>query len=503
MLTSLVQVTSMLLTDQLLLKYQRCDRQAFLEVHGSPEAKMQVSDFILKLGQDRKRLQAELLQKEQVVRPDYSYQDWDTGAAKTLELMKQGMPFIQSGVLRHRVSDDITLIGTPDLLVKQSGVSSFGDWHYVPVDIKISKRPKTEYQILNAFHAHLLTHAQGIAPEVSWLYLREKGWYAVDLDRVSPQMLLLVEHLSDLVLQQQEPEVFISRNRCSLCPWFNHCYSVAQDQNHLSLLPGVTPTRYPVLQATQFDTVEKLATHEPAYLNSRTGLGMETSRKLVTQAQAFFYQQAVLLPEELCHLNLATFPESPVELYFDIEAEPSLNLACLHGVLVRDRIRRTERFYPFLAEQPEDEAQAWQQVLQLMLHYPDAPIFHFCAYEVQAVRQLAARYGTPQEWIAPLIPRFVDLHLWVTGTVALPIESYTLKLIARWMGFEWRNTEANGAQAICWYSDWLDTGDRNLLDKIVEYNEDDCRATLHVKDWLGTFLAQQLTDPLSAIACGF
>jgi uncharacterized protein len=493
----------MLLTDQLLLKFQRCDRQAFLDIHGSPEAKMKVSDFLLKLSQDRQRLQSDLLQQEDISYPVYPHQDWEIGAAETLTLMSQGMPFIQRGVLRHPVSADLTLIGTPDLLVKQSGVSSFGDWHYIPVDIKISKRPKTEYQILSAFHEQLLTAIQGTAPGVSWLYLREKGWYAVELERIAPQMRELVAQLSEMLLNPSEPEVFISRNRCSLCVWFNHCYTVAQTQNHLSLLPGVTPTRYPVLQAHRFDTVEKLAAHDPIVLNHRTGLGLETSRKLVSQAKAFVYQQAVLLPAELSRQDITTLPQTPVELYFDIEAEPSLNLACLHGVLVRDRARKTQRFYPFLAEQPENEIQAWQQVLRLMHRYPDAPIFHFCPYEVQAVRQLADRYHTPRDWIDPLIPRFVDLHLWVTQTVSLPIESYTLKLIARWMGFEWRDTEGNGAQAICWYSQWLETGDRTFLDRIVQYNEDDCRATLHVKDWLADFFAQSQNNPLSAIACGF
>jgi uncharacterized protein len=88
----------------------------------------------------------------------------------------------------------------------------------------------------------------------------------------------------------------------------------------------------------------------------------------------------------------------------------------------------------------------------------------------------------------------------VTRTVSLPIESYTLKLIARWIGFEWRNSAANGAQAICWYSQWLETGDERFLEDIVRYNEDDCRATYQVKDWLVQFLQQQMETPHSLIA---
>ncbi len=35
-----------------------------------------------------------------------------------------------------------------------------------------------------------------------------------------------------------------------------------------------------------------------------------------------------------------------------------------------------------------------------------------------------------------------------------------------------------------WYRLWLDTGNRQYLDDSVLYNEDDCRATRLIKDWL-------------------
>ena len=123
--------------------------------------------------------------------------------------------------------------------------------------------------------------------------------------------------------------------------------------------------------------------------------------------------------------------------------------------------------------------------------YPDAPIFHFCDYEVKTTSKLAKRYKTPDYLWKPLLDRFVDVHLWMTQTVVLPVESYALKAMARWIGFEWRDPSANGAQCICWYNQWLETGDRRYLKAIVEYNEDDCRATYRVKEWLVEFWRQQ------------
>jgi uncharacterized protein len=56
------------------------------------------------------------------------------------------------------------------------------------------------------------------------------------------------------------------------------------------------------------------------------------------------------------------------------------------------------------------------------------------------------------------------------------------------MGFEWNDPSANGAQCVYWYEQWIKTGDRTLLDTIVRYNQDDCQATFHVKEWLTNFL---------------
>jgi len=130
----------------------------------------------------------------------------------------------------------------------------------------------------------------------------------------------------------------------------------------------------------------------------------------------------------------------------------------------------------------------WQQFLDLVWQYPTAPIFHFCPFEVQTVERLAKLYGTPPQRIRPLLTRFVDLHERVTRLVTLPVESYALKPIARWLGFNWRDPNANGAQSIYWYAQWLSTGDRAYLDAILTYNEDDCRATYHAKVWLVNFL---------------
>jgi predicted RecB family nuclease len=486
----------MFLTSHMLLSYQRCPRQVFLDSFGNKAFRGRPSDFRLKLSKDRVKYQNTILEDQtDWVKPEYPRHDWNAGADATFKLMEQGVPHIHGGVLRGPTADNITLISTPDLLTRESGVSVFGDWQYTASDIKLSKRPKQDYQVITAYHAYLLSHIQEVDSTEAWLYLRDKGWYLIDLDLLLPKLLNLLPDLIDILNQVYEPEVFIIRNRCQLCAWFDHCYDLAQQSQHLSLLPGVTPSRYPILQEQGLTSVEAIAQQQPHALNQSTNFGLSVSQQLVHQARARTSRQPILLEKPDPFITLSHFPDSAIELYFDIEAEPSINVVYLHGVLRVNRLTGSQDFFPFLAENPEQEQQAWEEFVAFVLSYPDAPIFHFCPYEVQTIKRLARKYDTPFPIIEALVPRCVDVHRWVTQAVALPIENYTLKVIAKWLGFQWRNAEANGAQSICWYEDWLNFNDRDLLNIILEYNEDDCVATYRIKDWLTTYLQAQQATP--------
>lgn len=516
----------MLITDQKLLFYQRCSRRTYLDVYGDFNQKDPPSDFLLKLMQDSFNFQQTILADQTYQQPNYPRGDWFLGAQATLNLMKQGVERIHKGVLllseeplenlqsvEH--SHQVVLLSYPDLLVKSPGVSQFGDWMYVPTDIRLGKRPKLDYQIIAAFHAKVLGAVQGTMPETSWLMLRNKGAYAVNLNQRLPQMQNLLTDCIEMLRKDQEPEVFIARQKCNLCQWYSYCYAIAQSENHLSLLPGVTPVRYTRLQALNITSVASLAESTPDFLKNYPEFNLGIAAQVIQQAHSTLNNKAVLRSQEesLKNGSLKTIEaasslkiiseksvknlkysvnslvgRSPVELYFDIEAQPELNLDYLHGVLVVDRRSNTQKLYSFLADNQADEEKIWEQFLDLVWTYPIAPIFHFCDYEPKTIQRLARVYKTPDYLCKPLLKRLIDIHQIVTQTVTLPVESYALKPIARWMGFEWNDPSANGAQCVYWYEQWIKTGDRTLLDTIVRYNQDDCQATFHVKEWLTNFL---------------
>lgn len=483
--------SAVLLTDEVLLHYQRCARRPYLDAHGDPQQRDPEREFLQKLRRDSQQNVAAALAGLDCHQPQAS--DWPSQARETQALMRQGVARIHRGVLSPWAlagepdPGDPVWVSTPTLLVKTSGPSAWGDWAYEPVDVRFGQRSKPEYRVVAAFQALVLTAVQGSWPARARLILRQQKQRTVDLAEWVPRMQALLEQCRQMLRSGQEPEVFIARQRCDLCHWYGFCHGVARAQRHLSLLPGVTPARYALLHARNITTPEGLTAAPLGELAAV--LGRDRAAQLQQQARAHLRDCA--LPKASAKRVARELPTAATELCFDIEAEPKRGLDYLFGVLRVDRATGTEQFRTFVAERPEQEGQAWHQFLAYIGQYPDAPIFHYSEYEPEACRRLAQRYATPRGQLDSLLARMVDLHRLVAGAATLPVERYSLKAIAQWLGFRWRDPEGSGDRSICWYDRWLSGGDRRLLEAIQRYNEDDCRATYRLKHWLADFLARQ------------
>lgn len=486
----------MLLSDLVLLDYKRCNRRPFLDFYGDPSEQEAQREFLLKLREENKKQILELLRNTPYDEPKTPSHNWEDRGRETLELMEKGADLIVNGVLWQTglngwnipfsVGEEVTLLANPALLIKQHGDSIFGDWEYESVSIKLGRRPKPEYKLVAAFQAKLLSLIQGSEVVNSRIILRSRSEYRLNLNLWFPRMEETLTAVVAMLISHQEPEVFISRQRCSLCQWQGFCYEVAKHTEHLSLLPGVTPSRYEVLKELGLTRLESLANYQGQVLGKK--LGKEVAFALKEQAISTLSNQPrlkAISPQSV----KKTIPTASREIYFDIEAEPEKNLDYLLGVLMIDHERETEEFYPFFAETPEKEEAVWRQFLDLVFLDPDAPIFHYSEYEAETIKRLASLYQTPEKQKQHLLKRLVDLHDRVTRFVILPTENYSLKTIAQWLGFQWRESGASGEQCVCWYDQWLKTRDRAFLESIIRYNEDDCRATYHLKTWLVDFLA--------------
>ena len=248
-------------------------------------------------------------------------------------------------------------------------------------------------------------------------------------------------------------------------------------EDNLSLLDGISTQK----AINQYEkkglfTVKQLSyTFKPRKRKKRTKNPPPVIHKPELQALAIREQKIYL--QELPELT-----RQPVELFLDIEGIPDQQFYYLIGLLICENGILT--YHPFWANTIDDETQIWQQFLDKINQYPDAPIYHYGSFEPRTLTKLGNRYDTD---IEDLINRLFNVNKLIYGKVYFPVYSNRLKEIRAFLGATWTAPNASGLQSLIWRH-YLDekhnVGNKHFL---LTYNREDCQAL------------QLLTEELSKI----
>ncbi len=452
-----------------LYQYNSCPRWPRNEFHGDSTSRRGPSAFLRKLLADGMQHEDAVYADLQPTRVVYPAGDQAAGAAETLRLMRAGAPLIAQAVLMSG-----RRYGVSDLLERRPGQSALGDYIYEPIEIKSARSVKPVYRLQLAFYAHLLADTIGAWPVNAHVILVDgrREEFALDIVRADYERLLAG---LEAVVDGAEVPVHIS-STCGECPWEACCLAEAEQTHDVSLVYGLQRRVAQALRQRGVHTLEALARTEPQVVARWGALPLGQAAQLVTQAQ-------VLVSGEALWRSVLQFEDAGTELYFDIEGDPEHDVEYLFGVLTR-RKDGSEDYRAFVAENPGEEGRAFGELLDYVEAHPTAPIYHYHHYERSAIKALAARHSMAPARAPKVLARMRDLHKDLAATAVLPVYSYSLKAVAKRLGAHWTHPDASAAQSMFWYSTWLKTGERALLELAVEYNADDCRATRRLKEWL-------------------
>jgi predicted RecB family nuclease len=252
----------------------------------------------------------------------------------------------------------------------------------------------------------------------------------------------------------------------------------------LTLIPFLRRSDRDVM-VESIPTIAALAAINPdAFIKGKKtvfpGLGADRLRLL--QARAAMLKASPPKPYLREPVILNVFP---LELFFDVEVDPLRGICYLHGFVERQSgDNSTERFVPFFTDEPTPsaESEAFAAALDYLAARPDAGIYYYSKYERTIYRNLQQKYPnicTPEDVEQLFEPRrAVDLY----GDVVLkatewPTRDHSIKTLARYLGFTWRDTHPSGAASVEWFDRWCRERRPEIRQRILDYNEDDCRAT--------------------------
>jgi predicted RecB family nuclease len=271
---------------------------------------------------------------------------------------------------------------------------------------------------------------------------------------------------------------------CKNCVWYTACIDTLEKANDLTLIPELGRSKRDVI-AKQIGSIYNLANADISrFISERKtafpGIGPETLEKLQARAKLLSDKDGKPYLREAIAI-----PTSETELFFDIELDPMRDVCYLHGFVERrGGANNTERYVPFFADAPTPAAEerafadAWQYIQSMQ----PCMIYYYSKYERTIYRKLREKY--PNVCSADDIEvmfdpaRSVDLYYDVVQKATeWPTRDFSIKTVAKHLGFAWRDSHPSGAASIEWFHRWVESSDPAIRQRILDYNEDDCRAT--------------------------
>jgi len=445
-------------------------------------------------------------------------------AAETIEAMASGVD-----VVFQATFFDGRWLGYADFLQRVESPdhpSVWGPWHYEVADTKLARHVKAGAVLQICSYVEQLERIQGVRPREMHVVLgggaHETATLRVDdymayyrAAKRRFEVAVLGSDVAPAPPASYPPGATYPEpvDHCDVCRWAELCVRRRREDDHLSLVAGITARQRKALGAREIDTVERLAA-APIPLDPPLDGSSAASIERVRE-QARIQVAGRGLPKPIYELLLPE-PGEPIEpergltilpkpdpgdLFLDLEGDPYAlddGVDYLFGVL--DVAGDFTAIWSFDPTDPSDvtlagEKRGFERLMDLLTErlarFPGMHVYHYAPYEPTALKRLMGRHATREDEVDRLLRGgvLVDLYRAVRQGLRASVESYSIKRIEPLYDFEREIGLRDAGSSIVAFEEWLQLGDAerpssDILEAIAAYNRDDVRSTLALRDWL-------------------
>ncbi|MGH9161467.1 MAG: TM0106 family RecB-like putative nuclease, partial [Vicinamibacteraceae bacterium] len=439
----------------------------------------------------------------------------DEAVAATREGMRNGIDVIvQAAVGGGR------WYGRPDILLRVESPSALGPWSYEVADTKLAVETRAGTILQLGLYCDLLAEVQSLTPE---------RFYVVTPDTVAPLKTYRVnDYAAYFRLVRDRLEAFVEGDdeelaganypepvdHCDVCPWSSVTRQRRREDDHLSLVAGITRTQRNELRTHDVNTVEQLAgipiplTFKPRRGSRDSYVRVREQARLQVEARSTNEPVFELLRPIEAGKGLCRLPEpSPGDLFLDLEGDPFAGEGgreYLFGLVSLD-----EHGQPIYASRwaltVADEAEAFSEVVSTIMEawaaHPGMHVYHYAPYEPAALKRLMGRFARRETEIDSLLrgERFVDLYAVVRQGVRAGVERYSIKALEPLYGFTRGVPLLEANRSLHVMEQALELGLPNLITEEVRnviegYNREDCLSAFRLRAWLEGLRARLEAD---------
>ncbi|MBV8375031.1 MAG: TM0106 family RecB-like putative nuclease, partial [Candidatus Eremiobacteraeota bacterium] len=454
------------------------------------------TELLARKGEEHERRHLERLEREptgDVVifssNGERSVDAWQRAEAETLAAMERGARIIYQAAFF-----DGTFLGRADFLRRVERPSARWPWSYEVVDTKLALTPKPYYLVQLCNYSEHVARLQGTMPREMHVVLGngEERHFRVD-DYAAYYRNLKARFLDRMATAPHDTYPF-ETGHCAICPWRLACAQRREADDHLSLVANIRRDQIRKLETAGISTMAALAACDGDRRPFRMVDG--TFEKLRGQArlQHVGRTEHRHIYELLDHESGDGFERLPLpdsgDLFFDIEGDPlyapERGLEYLFGLY----LPAEDRYVAFWAHDASEERAAFEALMDFIVEWRRTHaamhVYHYASYETAALRRLMGLYASRERELDDLLRNgvFVDLYTVVRQSLRISQPSYSIKKLEAFYGMMRRTNVQRGDDSIVMFESWLVSKDEAILADIGRYNEDDCRSTYLLREWL-------------------
>lgn len=301
---------------------------------------------------------------------------------------------------------------------------------------------------------------------------------------------LAKETTAENIELQNGPPPFYKISHCAECQFKSSCHQKLIERDCISLLPSMSPKSLLKYHNKGITTITQLS-----YLfkpRRRRAPNPQSSYLWELKALAIREQKTfVIQPPELSHTTTA--------IYLDFEGTSAEQQIYLLGGLIIEAGKSDEAF-SFWSDTKVNEQANFITLFKLLSLYPDAPIYHYGSYESKAIKTAVKKWpALLTQWVT-IEKRMVNLLAYLRTHIYPPTYSNGLKDLGNYLNFKWQDPEADGFLSMSWRKQWENTGLAEWKDRLVRYNQDDCRALYVVHQWYNKLASDNQTENVQHVA---
>lgn len=384
-------------------------------------------------------------------------------------------------------------MGHPDFLILDRG-------EYVIRDSKMSRRidevnhPEIMLQV--GLYGYLFEKVCGMKPKSIQVHAGSNDIVNVPFDG-GVSALAVLEEIARLKKTTGAPYEPVGWTKCGGCGFKERCWEMAEDAKDVALVQDVDQNLAIALHSQDVNSrADLLSSFDANSLGEFKKTVGTRQQKVGKRSERIRRIAASMETNQEMVLAAPAIPLRPNYVMFDLEGMPPYLEDESKIYLWGSRVFGASPgpFVPAVAGfGPDGDKAGWSDFLadaeRIFAEYGnDIPFVHWAAYEKTHITLYMQRFGDPNGTAARVKDNLLDLLPVARDSIILPLPSYSLKVIEKYIGYQRTQTEFGGEWSIAKFIEATETEDvakrDELMGEILQYNNEDLEATWAVFEWL-------------------